>query len=55
MEENQTTPQNQEAPASQSADPTKKKTYNKPWFIVLLSLGGGVLLLVGYTGCLAVA
>lgn len=49
MEENQTTPQNQEAPAAPSAEMTKKKLYNKPWFIVLL-VTVGLLLLVGIPG-----
>lgn len=47
MQENQPlAPEQQEAPAAQTAPVVspKKKIYNKPWFIVLLCLGGVVLL-----------
>lgn len=40
MEDTQATSQKQEAPAA------KKKLYNKPWFIVLLAVGGALLLFV---------
>ena len=44
--DNQITPEKQEVSMTQVADPTKKKLYNKPWFIALLAVGGSLLLLV---------
>ncbi len=51
MEENQTTPQNQGAPATQTVAPVKKKLYNRPWFIISLVIVG-VVLLIGIPGLL---
>lgn len=43
MEDIQAAPQKQETPPQ--SDLVKKKLYNRPWFIVLLAVGGSLLLL----------